>query len=400
MIRTLSYNVRIMHAIYPLSRLHLLIPFSLPTLANEHHVFQNLNKPALNSLIERATLVERVVGNDIQRSLPHEKWVASCFDISHAPTTSKLVQILGNAVSNRLEDPTAADIDVPIAPYMLLADGGEPRDAVWMCVEPIHLQVTQTHLLLSDPNILQLSTDNAIELLSVARPLIEELGIELEAPTPLRWYLSGEQLGLLASATPLQAARHNIENWLSNETYTSHWPRTWIKLQNEVQMAWFNHPVNQAREECGLLSVNSIWPYAQGRIMPVTRPFEYVLSRSAAIRGLALASAAALGVPPVSFDMLPQQSSLAPTCDPSGVVLVELDQLSAPFLQQDWLRFRTVFAVMEHDWFAPALAALKRYELSELTLTLCGDTIATTLAIRPIEMKKFWRRRAFTSLLL
>ncbi|WP_338925452.1 regulator [Mycetohabitans endofungorum] len=394
----------IMHVTHPVSRLHLLLPFALPTGANAQPALQNLDKPALDRLLERATLVERVIGNDFQRTLPHERWVARCFGVGHAAASAAPRQQADDAASNGRTDPFDAEDDAPLAPYMLLADGGEPRDAVWACVEPVHVQVAHDHLVLIDPKTLQLSTDDAAALLTVARPLIEELGVELAAPTPLRWYLSSEQLGSLASAAPLRAAGRNIEIWLPHEAHTGRRPRTWMKLQNEVQMAWFEHPVNQAREARGLPTANSIWLYAQGRMTPVSRPFERVLSQAAATRGLALASGAALEMPPATFDMLRQQTSgqaaaRAAGRGTTGVTLVELDPLSAPFVQQDWPRFRAAFAVLERDWFAPALAALERRELAELTLTLCGDTGTTTLVVRPIDMRKFWRRRSFASLL-
>ncbi|WP_323072532.1 regulator [Mycetohabitans endofungorum] len=394
----------IMHVTHPVSRLHLLLPFALPTAANAQPALQNLDKPALDRLLERATLVERVIGNDFQRTLPHERWVARCFGVGHAAASAAPRQQADDAASNGRTDPFDADDDAPLAPYMLLADGGEPRDAVWACVEPVHVQVAHDHLVLIDPKTLQLSTDDAAALLTVARPLIEELGVELAAPTPLRWYLSSEQLGSLASAAPLRAAGRNIEIWLPHEAHTGRRPRTWMKLQNEVQMAWFEHPVNQAREARGLPTANSIWLYAQGRMTPVSRPFERVLSQAAATRGLALASGAALEMPPATFDMLRQQTSgqaaaRAAGRGTTGVTLVELDPLSAPFVQQDWPRFRAAFAVLERDWFAPTLAALERRELAELTLTLCGDTGTTTLVVRPIDMRKFWRRRSFASLL-
>ncbi|MEJ2767978.1 regulator [Mycetohabitans sp. B46] len=396
----------IMHVAHSVSRLHLLLPFALPTAASAQPALQDLDKPALDRLLERATLVERVVGDDFQRTLPHERWIARCFGVGHAAAPAASRQQADDAASSERAARSAAatDDDAPLAPYMLLADGGEPRDAVWACVEPVHVQVAHDHLVLIEPATLQLSTDDAVALLAVARPLIEALGVEVAAPTPLRWYLSGEPLGSLASAAPLRAAGRNIEIWLPHEAHTGRRPRTWMKLQNEVQMAWFEHPVNQAREARGLPAANSIWLHAQGRMTPVSQPFKHVLSRAAATRGLALASGAALATPPATFDRLQQQAGGQTTAraagrGTAGVTLVELDQLSTPFVQQDWPRFRAAFAALERDWFAPALAALQRRELAELALTLCSDTGTTTLVVRPIDMKKFWRRRSFASLL-
>jgi hypothetical protein len=363
-------------------RLHLLLPFALPCAADAQYALQDLEKPALEKLLDRATLAERVVGEDFQRTLPHERWMARAFDATAA------------------KNGAAADDEAPLAPYMMLADGADPRDAIWACVEPVHVQVAHDHLVLIDPQALELSTEEAAELLATARPLIDELGIALSAPTPLRWYVSSESLGSLAGAAPLRAAGRNIEIWLPHEAHTGARSRAWMKLQNEVQMAWFEHPVNVAREARGLPAANSIWLHAQGRRQALRRAFALVLSDAVASRGLALAADAQIGAAPASFEALRRTLAGAPGAWAAGPVLVELDMLSAAFIQQDWHRFRAGFAALEAHWFAPALAALQRGELAGLALTLCGDTGSATLNITPRDLRKFWRRRPFTSLLL
>ena len=92
----------IMHA----NRLHLLLPFALPAAADASTALHDIQSPALDPLIARATLVERVVGEDFQRTLPHERWVARQF--------------------GALPSGAAAADEAPLAPYMLRADGGDP----------------------------------------------------------------------------------------------------------------------------------------------------------------------------------------------------------------------------------------------------------------------------------
>ncbi|RKP50439.1 regulator [Trinickia fusca] len=353
----------IMHA----NRLHLLLPFALPTATDAASALHNLQSPALDKLLARATLTERVAGEDFQRTLPHERWVARQF---------------GAIASN------AAD-EAPLAPYMLRADGGTPGQAVWACVEPVHVRIAHDHLVLIDPAALALGDDEAATLLAVAKPLIEELGVRIEAPTPKRWYLSGDALGMLASASPLRASGRSIEIWLPHEAHTGQRSRAWMKLQNEVQMAWFEHPVNEAREARGLPAVNSIWLHAQGAAQPVRSPFSRVLSDAAATRGLALAAGVETSAAPTTFEQLPTAS---------GVTLLELDPFSAPFVQQDWASWNEALAALEHDWFAPSLAALETGRLSALTMTLCGDTASVTLTASRSDLRRFWRRRQLASL--
>jgi hypothetical protein len=379
-----------MRSIMLANRIHLLLPFALPAAADASTALHDIQSPALDRLIARATLVERVVGEDFQRTLPHERWVARQF--------------------GALPVGAAAADEAPLAPYMLRADGGEPGSATWGCVQPVHVRIAHDHLVLIDPASLELSDDEARALLAVARPLIEELGVRIEAPKPARWYLSGDGFGMLAGASPLRASGRNIEIWLPHEAHSGERSRAWMKLQNEVQMAWFEHPVNEAREARGLPAVNSIWFHAQGAAQPVRSPFARVFSDAAATRGLAMSAGVETGAPPASFGALAALASRAGNANGNSSAatasanatgtLVELDPFSAPYIEQDWARWNHAFATVQTDWFEPALAALQSGRLDELGLTLCGDTGSVTLTVTRGDLRKFWRRRVLASLLI
>ncbi|NLP64394.1 hypothetical protein [Paraburkholderia sacchari] len=382
-----------MRTIMPVDRLHLLVPFALPSAAAASTALAGLEFPALSKLVARATLGEQVIGEDFQRTLPHERWVARTFGAT-AP------QAADTAGKNRTNGASSADDEAPLAPWMLLADGGAPGDATWACIQPVHVRIAHDHLVLIDPASLELADADAAALYAVARPLIEELGVRVEAPTPQRWYLSSDQFGTLAGASPLRASGRNIEIWLPHEAHSGQRSRAWMKVQNEVQMAWFEHPVNEAREARGLPAVNSIWFHAQGALRPVKRAFARVRSDAAATRGLALAAGAELGAAPDTFRALAVAPASAGDALPNNATLVELDPFSAAYIQQDWGGWNAAFAKLERDWFAPALAALQAGELTELGLTLCGDTGSVTLTATRGDLRKFWRRREFASLLV
>lgn len=375
-----------MRSIMLANRLHLLLPFALPAAADASTALHDIQSPALDKLLARATLAERVVGEDFQRTLPHERWVARQF---------------GTVPSGA----GAAD-EAPLAPYMLRADGGEPGTATWACVQPVHVRIAHDHLVLIDPASLAITDAEATTLLEVARPLIEELGVRIEAPRPARWYLASDAFGTLAGASPLRASGRNIEIWLPHEAHTGERSRAWMKLQNEVQMAWFEHPLNEAREARGLPAINSIWFHAQGAAQPVQSPFARVLSDAAATRGLALTAGVETGAPPASFAALvsgandANDATRANGNSAASATLVELDPFSAPYIEQDWARWKAAFAALETDWFAPALAALQTGRLGELGLTLCGDTGSVTLTVTRGDLRKFWRRRLLASLFI
>ncbi|MCX8566701.1 MAG: hypothetical protein ON057_001428 [Glomeribacter sp. 1016415] len=386
--------------------LHLLLPFSLPAQRAANYTLPALEQGALAKFLARATLTEKSLGADFQRTLPHERWLAQRFNV------------IGS---------TSVD-EAPLAPYMLLADQAQAQaetvahtaaaalddnppntivqpdeTTVWACVEPVHLQIAHDHLILIDPTHLVLAAEEAAALLKTAQPLITSLGITLVAPTPLRWYLSAPSLHGISGASPLRAAGRNIEIWLPRETRTDAPSRTWLKVQNEVQMAWFEHPINQARETRGAYTANSIWLHAQGEKRSVTRPFTCILAKTPAARGLALAAGLnaphQIGFPPAHFDLLKPFTTAPTTRAAAAKILVELDTLSAPFLQQDWPDWAAALSALEQNWFAPALAALQNGTLRTLTLTLCGEISSITLTATRADLRKFWRRRSTVSLL-
>ena len=371
-----------------LNDLHLLLPFALPSAADAATALHTLARPALDRLLARATLNERVIGEDFQRTLPHERWIAQQF---------RVVNGLPNGSPTGSSDRSskqAAD-EAPLAPYMLLADGGTPGDATWACIEPVHVRIARDHLVLIDPATLGVEDQEARTLFNVVKPLIEDLGLTIQAPQAVRWYVTGESLGTLAGASPLRASGRNIEIWLPHEAGTGERSRAWMKLQNEVQMAWFEHPLNEAREMRGLPAINSIWLHAQGAMRSVTSPFARVMSNAAATRGLALAASIVPEAPPASFTAL-----LADRNQPDGRTLIELDPFSAPFIEQDWPRWNDALGALEHDWFAPALAALENGTLGTLGITLCSDTGSVSLTVTRGALRKFWRRRPIAALFI
>jgi len=362
-----------MRTIMNAKHLHLLLPFALPSAADASSALRSLQSPALDKLLARSTLVERIAGEDFQRTLPHERWIARQF----------------GAVASCTVD------EAPLAPYMLIADGGTPGDAVWACVEPAHVRIAHDHLVLVDPAALELSAEEAAALFAVAKPLVEELGVRIEAPTPARWYLSGEVLGALASASPLRASGRSIEIWLPHDAHTGQRSRAWMKLQNEVQMAWFEHPVNTSREARGAPVVNALWLHSQGAAQRVKSPFAQVFSNATATRGLALGAGVDSSAAPPSFDAL---SAANANVNANGTTLVELEPFCAPFVQQDWTAWSAALAELEREWFAPALAALEAGRIGALTMTLTGETGSTTLSTTRGDLRRFWRRRVLASL--
>src|SRR5260363_380469 len=374
--------LEVCHTIFTMpafNTMHLLLPFSLPARAMMDAPVTHGQWPAFSAFIARARQVEHVRELAFARALPHQRWLARYF----------------GALKDQRRDAA------PLAPYMQLADcieAGMPAPqamenmdgAVWGCIEPVHVRIAHDHLVLTEPAQLALSAHEAAQLLNAARPVAAALGIALVAPTPLRWYVRDPLLTTLNCASPQAAAGRNIEIWLPARSDTGGRSLAWMKLQNEVQMAWFEHPVNRARETRGAPPVNSIWLHGCGGLQSVERSFSHLYSHQIATRGLGFAARAEVKPLPESFDVLSTQRA---------TIFAELDTLTPAFTARDWPAWRAALADLERRWFAPACAALHGGALRRLTLTLSGEASALTLTATRADLYKFWRRTLFGSLL-
>lgn len=347
----------------PITDCHLLLPFALPPAREAAALFADLPLPALERLLARGTAKARDVPSDaFERTLPHERWLARAFGLPAASDTPA-----GSA----------------LAPYMLLADGGDPGERLWFCAQPVHIHIARDHLVLTDPADLELADGDAAVLRDAAAPLLADAGMAFAAPTPTRWYLSAAAFDKLATTSPLRACGHNVDIWMPDGDDSGR--RAWLQLQNEIQMIWFDHPVNAAREARGQMPVNSVWLHGGGRLAPKpaahASPFSQILSDDAALRGLAR-----------HFDV--------PVADVAGGIaalrgnrpLALLDTLTSHFVRQDWARWRDAWTQLEDNWLTPTLARLEQGELATLTLTLCGDYHSVDVVVRRADLRKFWRR--------
>ncbi|MFT4100695.1 MAG: hypothetical protein QM674_06595 [Burkholderiaceae bacterium] len=160
---------------------------------------------------------------------------------------------------------------------------------------PAHLHTGRDHLVLTDPAQLSLSIDDARALADAVRPLLDEQGLTLTVATPLRWYLGGpaERLPRTRDAGSRQAIGRSVDAYLSRDAAT----RPWRRLLNEIQMTWFEHPLNEARAQRGLPAVNSVWVEGRLTATPARRHDLLLAGDVPAIRGLARLCAVAADEP-------------------------------------------------------------------------------------------------------
>ncbi len=349
-----------------MSHLDILIPFALPPPEMAPDLVRALKMPALASLLSQAKHTTTPTLDEFSSSLPHEHWLAEQFGIA-----------------NRQQSHGSP----PVSVASMQALGLTPDAGVWFMLQPVHIHVARDHLVLTDLRQLQLTEPESRALFDVAAPFFQEVGKPLVYGTAHSWFVRADDWAALSTSTPDATCGHNIDIWMPKGSTAIQWR----KLQNEIQMAWHGHPLNDAREQIGLKPVNSIWLWGgTPTAMPVTPPrYQQLFNPQDWMR--ALTPGASTQHAQCNADELRRA---APT---NG--LLTLDALLEPGLASDWAEWIDRMHQCERDWFEPMLAAVKDGAIERLSLILTNSTSVATFILSRRALRKFWVKPALSRLL-
>lgn len=348
-----------------MTHLDILIPFGLPPEELSSDLLKELQSPALATLTSRARAAasahERFT--DFSRALPHEIWLARQFGVAGA------LESRGSP---------------PIARALMQSFGLEPGEGTWFVLQPVHIHIARDHLVLTDPRQLLITEEESRTLFDIAAPLCEEAGKRLLFGNAGTWFLQADDWSALQTSSPDAASGHNIDIWMPKGAGE----RDWRKLQNEIQMHWFNHPINEARETRRAKPVNSVWLWGGATPSTLLAAYTDAFNLSGWLQGFGRA---------VTRNASASTASQLIAEKPAKALLA-LDALQEPALSNDWARWIDTMHELEKVWFAPLLEALKSGEVNQLTLILTDDArISHFTATRP-SLRKFWVKPSLAAL--
>ena len=133
------------------------------------------------------------------------------------------------------------------------------KSSVIARIEPVHIHAARDHLVLTSTEILEIQQDEADALFDSVKDIFAEMATAIYRPRANRWFIESPSLQSLSTVSIEQAQGRNIDHWMPIDTTTVGVARQWRKWQNDIQMIWFNHPVNERRASEGMLPINSIW---------------------------------------------------------------------------------------------------------------------------------------------
>ena len=299
------------------------------------------------------------------------------------------------------------DADINLAELWAMAcglpqvHGGSGR---WLA-EPAHFRIAQDHLRLDDPHGLAIMMEEARALSTSIAPLLAEAGWRLEPVEPstrTHWFLLRDDAFDLTGAALDRAIGENVAHWQPRaarsrvvERVDSH-PHpgpgsspgqallpsrgkeesaafadndepalAWRRCVNEIQMLWFGHPVNEAREARGVATINTLWLSGNGAAatpMPHYRAVDSTLELLAAL-----------------------------AIEPDATrVLESFDGLIAPARIQDWATWRSSLAALDAR-LGEVLDSQRAGQLGRVCLALFGADGGRVLRVEPRDLGKFWR---------
>jgi hypothetical protein len=294
--------------------MHLLIPFAFSEDVACRAALATLQLPHLAELLKRMTPVGNLEGEASSWSPPHERVLAQAAGLG------------------------GADGHIPWAAWQ--ASKAAPAPGAWAYISPASWQVASNHITMTHPDDLQLDAEQATTLINSMRPFFEEDGITLAMDTPTRWLASGEVFRGLASASLDRVAGRNIEAWMPKAAQAA----TLRRLQSEMQMLLYTHPLSDQRQQAGLPPVNSFWVSGAGEL-------------------------------PANWQAKPDPAPLAPR------------RLAQAALQGDWQAWHQAWLDTDARECRQLLQLLDQGQPA--TLTLSGERHARTWQQRP----RSWRQR-------
>ncbi len=302
------------------SSAHLLVPFAACESPASRQAVAGLRLPHLTRLLSRLAPQTLDAGQPHDLCLPHERVLARALGL------------------------WSDDGRVPWAAWDLRQHGGDPGALAWAWLTPCHWQVGRDRVVMAQPAALQLSEADSRALLSAMTPFFEEDGLALEWIDSLRWRARGAVFADLACASLDRAAGATVDDWLPRATEA----RTVRRLQQEMQMLLYTHPINAEREARGLAPVNSFWVGGAGALPA--------------------------GLP---------DAAAPPQVD---------DRLREPALAHDWAAWAAAWQQLDAQVLAPLAQAEGTGE--PIQLTLCGEKSARTWATVPTA----WHQRLLRAL--
>ena len=222
--------------------MHLIIPYAASQAFMDPAAWLGLKLPHLQTLL---SLLQR------QKALQDSEDLAL-----HMPHERLLAEALGWAQDSAT---------LPWAAWHS-AQQGQPCASPQAWMTPCHWQVGMDQVVMLHPASLFLSDDESQQLLQAMQPFLQEDGLQVTWHSALAWHAQGDMLAEMPTASLDRVIGQNVKPWMPDSPSARHAARPLQRLQSEMQMLLYNHPVNDAREARRQHTVNAFWLHGAGTL--------------------------------------------------------------------------------------------------------------------------------------
>lgn len=292
--------------------MHLLIPFAFCSSEGCRQALTPLKLPNLEKLLRRLAPQPMDSGDESSLSPPHERALARALNL---PVADGLIPWAALQAQTTLATPEAG--------------------SAWAFITPCHWRTGSKHVAMGGVPLPDFAAQESQALLAAMQPYFSEDGINLHYEKPERWLARGAVFNDLATASLDRVVGRDVAHWLPAASSAIPLQR----LQSEMQMLLYHHPVNDARAARGVPIVNSFWISGTG-----------------------------------ALPEMPHQAATAP----KPVLVTSLREAA---LGEDWPAWAQAWQALDATECAALLATLSQGGSFELTL--CGERSAQTFMARP-----------------
>ncbi len=332
-------------------------------------VYADLHLPALEKMLARGASTNHLALNPSTSS--------GRTDVSGVSLEKHLCELFG----------VPCQTDAPIAPISAVFDGlGE---GCWLRADPVHLRLQRDQLVLL-PEV-KIGADEAAQMCASLNRHFAGQGMEFFAPHPRRWYIRLDRLPDIETVPLSQAVGRNVHGLLPKGAEALRWHR----IFNEIQMLLFAHPVNEAREACGELPVNSVWLWGGGATNePLQKTYDSVSSDEV----LAEMFAAVAGIPFVGWQeqwngsLILALSQRERGFSFDGRQLLVWNGLRQALQRGDLAAWRDALQGFERGYAQPLWQALRSGKIERLRIEVVGEDGIRRMLLTCSDAWAFWKR--------
>lgn len=219
--------------------MHIIISQARPQGPKCDIALQTIALPHLGTFLQRAVATKRTHTTSGDLTSPGERVHAQC---------------IGLPVQDGL---------VPWAAWQALQLGlPNAYGTGWAQLSLCHWQINADHVAMQDPAGLDVTQAESQELMEAMRGFFAEDGIALYPGPGGTWLARGALFAQLPTASLERACGNKVDAWLPRIEQA----KPLRRLQNEMQMLLYTHPVNDARAARRLAAINSFWVSGTGQL--------------------------------------------------------------------------------------------------------------------------------------